>query len=292
MRKELSALTVFVIAALVLSSCAPRYQKPAVAMYDGEESPFILKVLDEVNDGSRLHVLGSVKAKSDWNSEEVVVRLLGMNGNKEKNHADYRLSRSIAGGKFIRAGQEVTFTLDLSSGDITDYQLELLWGAETSGIPAEVETVDDTAPAKASFADPGTAAPVKAKLEFLKRELVPVSLASGKNTFHYKIGGEVMNYTSLSLSQAILKVGFLWRPVDLILSVIPQLETASLGRARDVTLENTELLKVLGVPIEELEVALPGPIGPGERRPFSINLDQEVPMISGGSYVPVIRLAE
>lgn len=127
------ASLILLCAALLLQGChrAP-VPTPALVVLEEDNLPFSLRILDEVNDGTQLHVLAAVRAHMAWNAEKVAVRLTGMHGGQVVAAADTSLQRALkrTGDTVIRPGEDLTFALSVPIAGISDYQLELLWGAE------------------------------------------------------------------------------------------------------------------------------------------------------------------
>ena len=112
---------------------------PAKAEASSDSSPFSLEILDEVNDGKQLQVRGRVTAKSDWNDGPVLVRLSAID-EQGKTRVSY-FPASVPSKapprveapnrtKPLKLGDGIEFALGIPSAGITDYQLELLWGAD------------------------------------------------------------------------------------------------------------------------------------------------------------------
>ena len=93
--------------------------------------PFSLEVADEVNDGERLHILGAVSAAADWNLKDVIVKLTSLAGGNTIGVSYLPLTQAKKKLQtMIKAGEKYSFTISVPSKEITDYQLELLWGEE------------------------------------------------------------------------------------------------------------------------------------------------------------------
>ena len=93
--------------------------------------PFELEVLEDVNDGTTLHILGELSARTDWDARDVLVRLTGMVDGEPGKTDDFHLNgfEGLKNGQ-LAVGQPARFSLSIPSEGLTDYQVEALWGAE------------------------------------------------------------------------------------------------------------------------------------------------------------------
>lgn len=121
------------------------FSRPEKSGSSGRELPFQLEVTDEVNDGERLHISGSVTAKTEWSADEVLVRLSGVNAGElvEVSHLPLQAALGQERNKVIESGEKFNFALSLPSANITDYQLELIWGKD----------VTDQGPGESAYAE-------------------------------------------------------------------------------------------------------------------------------------------
>ncbi|RMG41073.1 MAG: hypothetical protein D6719_09305 [Candidatus Dadabacteria bacterium] len=123
---------------MLLTACAAKKPPEApVAFQDSDSAqPFAVKILDEINDGRNLRVIGSISADRPWNPDNVVVRLVGLGQGQEKAENVFALSerkkseKSSAGN--IGAGEPVSFVLSVPASGLSDYQLEVLWGEDAA----------------------------------------------------------------------------------------------------------------------------------------------------------------
>jgi hypothetical protein len=90
-------------------------------------------VVDEVNDGQRLHILASIESRTVWDPRRVMVRLTGLSGEKILGVSDYPLVASASGSApaLLEPGRPFDVSLSIPVAGVTDYQLELLWGEES-----------------------------------------------------------------------------------------------------------------------------------------------------------------
>ena len=165
-----------------------------------QDLPFVLEVVDEVNDGERLHVLGAVTAQTDWMVNDVVVRLTGMRSGEQIgiSYLPLRsnLSSSQAGDtntQIIKAQEKYSFSVSVPSQNITDYQLELLWGDEAKRHLKNIEVQK-----------PGS-------LELRQIEVLTKKADCPKQNCGvvYKMTAQLFNSGATVIDKVVLGVGFL-----------------------------------------------------------------------------------
>lgn len=152
--------------------------------------PFGLKVVDEVNDGERLHILASIESRTAWDPRRVMVRLVGLSGETVIGTSDYPLAGVVAPGDALPAGRSFDISLSIPVKGVTDYQLELLWGEESG--PVRVE-----------------AAPTPLRLEDMTVARATTGCATPNCPVVYEVTGSLTNRGTATISRAALGVGFL-----------------------------------------------------------------------------------
>ena len=103
----------------------------------GQESPFVFEVVDEVNDGSSIHLRVRLETKGVWNPAGVALKFSGLNAGQVVQEEVHPLSALLAKEGISGTQQlpeEALFSLVMPAAGLTDYQIELLWGEEASGL--------------------------------------------------------------------------------------------------------------------------------------------------------------
>ncbi len=111
----------------------PAQISPAPIKKDALENPYALRIIDEVNDGQTLHVAAEVKASVPLESLPAVLRLTTLKAGNAVKVNYYPVAHGKKTAQNSASGRdELTLSYDLSTSsyNITDYQLELLWGEE------------------------------------------------------------------------------------------------------------------------------------------------------------------
>jgi len=153
-----------------------------------EDAPFVLRVVDEMNDGASLHVLANIEARTPWDPRRVLVRLTGLRSGEIVGVRDFRLGGSGGAAASMAAGQVMPVSLSIPVAQVTDYQLELLWGEE-AGEPASVALPPLT-------------------LQSLAIRRLPESCPEAVCRISYEVSGELRNNGRGIIYRAALGVGF------------------------------------------------------------------------------------
>lgn len=109
--------------------------KESLSIASPEEAPFSLQILDEFNDGDRLHVLGAITPKSEWDPAQVMVKLSSLKDGETVNSANYFFDPSQGA---LEVGKKVSFALVVDTKDASDYQVALLWGNQAGEAKARI----------------------------------------------------------------------------------------------------------------------------------------------------------
>lgn len=237
----------------------PTAEKPALTKIVEPTSPFTLEIVEELNDGTNLHIHGRVQSAADWPAEDVVVRLSGMQSGEAKKVAFYPLNKLQQKSESptlsrVAKGAPVDFYLSVPSAQLTDYQLELLWGREAKTIlPAS-----------------NTAAGNQAQgllLQSLNVQRLIPNCSAPPCPSTYRLAGNLFNNSNQVVQQAELGVGFIWVPKGANLDLSAQ------------------------IPQDEENVEISGlNLAPQQSRPFNLDIDRVVPEVPNGSFQPVVRV--
>lgn len=94
--------------------------------------PFKLEVDEVVNDGKSLVVSGKISSQVDWSGEgPVIVRLAGI---IEGEEGAVTFSRLLEDRVLLKQGGILPFALSIPATNLSDYQIELLWGEEAKDL--------------------------------------------------------------------------------------------------------------------------------------------------------------
>ncbi|MBN8549078.1 MAG: hypothetical protein J0M12_07180, partial [Deltaproteobacteria bacterium] len=201
-----------VCACLSLSACSRKVTAPAATDLNAgvkaenssqPASPFTLEIVEDLNDGSNLHIHGRVQTAAEWPAEDVVVRLSGMKAGESHQVSFFplnKLQQRQADAKTTNRlvpGTPFDFYLSAPSSELTDYQVELLWGKEAKGVSATEPPVDPT-----------QAQGLLLQALSIQRVIPHCAVEPCPST--YRLSGSFLNNSATTVQDAQLGVGFVW----------------------------------------------------------------------------------
>lgn len=270
----LSYLTQAIALATVLSGCglfgpsaktqgAGEVPIEATAGFDPDVTPFVLEIVDEVNDGRQIIVKGRLIPKAAKPAAEVVVRLSALDRAGEEHSSFHNMKdllgsagASNKGGGMLEKGVAQPFTLSMPLKGITSYQLEILWGKEAAPFsPIESPAAQKIEP-KQFIA-----------LRNLEVHRVPSESCSSPHecVVRFTITGEMFNSGTATIQDVVILAGF--APADTL-----DLEGQILENEKRVEVPNLGL-------------------APGTSQRFKLSLDKPVPVSTTIAPQPVVRIA-
>ena len=93
--------------------------------------PLDISVAQELNDGNRLFVKVAIDARTRWSTADATLRITGYrNGEKIAE----QLTPLTVLGPILESGAHRELPIVVEAPTMTDYQLELLWGAESRAL--------------------------------------------------------------------------------------------------------------------------------------------------------------
>ncbi len=165
-----------------------------------DDEMFSLEVLEKINDGEKIYILGQITSEVKAPVKDVVLnlRLLDINSKVVSEHA-YILSKLMGKDKseFINADEPKKFLISTDLKKSTDFQLELLWGEE----------------ALKKFTKPNAQAQTSTKTEVLKMSNLyfdkKIVSPSGKDLqYYFVISGDFENLSDKVVKEISLAVSF------------------------------------------------------------------------------------
>jgi hypothetical protein len=235
----------------------------ATAGIDPDVTPFVLEVVDEVNDGKKLVVTGRLIPKTTKPASEVVVRLSALDKAGEERVSFHNMQDVLSGGPAekkgpltLEKGVAQPFTLSMPLKGITSYQLEVVWGKEAAPFsPADSAPAEKTEP-KQFIA-----------LRNLEVHRVPAESCSSPNEciVRFTITGEMFNSGTATIKDVVILAGF--APTDTL-----DLNSQILENEKRVEVPNLRL-------------------SPGTSQRFKLSLDKPVPVSTTIAPQPVVRIA-
>jgi hypothetical protein len=241
-----------------------------------ETMPFSLRVIEELNDGKELHILGMVAANTTWDPDTVVLKLTSLKDGMQVGVSHNTLRTILKDTKglladdkgMIEANEEVSFSLAAPSEGITDYQIALLWGDEAERYVSKKTSkgTSERTVQGATTLNPRTRIgneSLKLRVRSIEIETLKASCPYPPCDVRFRLKALLVNEGDAPIKSAKLGVGF-----------VP-----------------TELFGIQEVPESEEQVDIPNlNLKSGGIRPFRILLDQEMPEEIAGTVKPVLRI--
>lgn len=232
--------------------------KPIAVARGGDPSvtPFKLEITDESNNGESVVVQGRVVGKRQWTPSQAIVRLTALDAKGERRVSFHKLSDFTPMKSSVAKGEPATFSLSIPSSNISNYQLELLWGEDAEPYMGSV---------KASLREVQKPKEYLA-LRGLEVHRVPDGSCSSPQEclVSFAIKGEFFNSGSRIIKDVVLKAGFC--PADKL--DLPEF-----------ILENERRIEVRNVSLK-----------PGATKPFRLTLEKVIPASDTVAYQPVVRI--
>ncbi len=224
------------------------------------QEPFDFEIVEEVNDGSRLHLVASLQVRTDWRADEVVARLVGLDQGQIVSTAYYPFSKKKDAEQgelpeILRSGEQLRFALSIPSSEISDYQLELFWGADAKEHLSKLAEFENRPPLL-------TIRKIELFRERGKCQETPCPI-------QLTVSGELYNSGQTAVCDIELAVGLIW--------------VAAGEDRKDASYDPDEAgeehVRLTDLCLES-----------GVAKPIRFVIDRDVPEIVGGAYQPMIRI--
>lgn len=235
------------------------------------QAPLTLEVKRATNDGMALHVFARVTAHTDWDSSAVLVRLAGLNQGEVIREVSQSLSRAVlqpdvmVGSEerpeHLAAGKSLDVYLSIAAQGITDYQIELLWGAEAVALAGNSRGLAE------NIVPPSSRQNVSVENPRVERRKKACAMAPCPVTLNLSV--DLVNTGPDVISRVLLAVGFVW--------VEP-------GQRVDFSAPKPENE-------ESVEIG-PLQLGGGQSQTVRLVFDRPIPGPLGKDLWPVVRVKE
>lgn len=184
------------------------------------EDLFTLNILEKVNNGERIYVLGEVISREKYNVSNVIIKLKLVNKDFQTilEHS-YILANLLGKDKaqYFEKGESKKFLLSAPVLEATDFELELLWGSEALGevnnINQNIDSVKNEENVEEKNEDEG-----KEEFDNRKEILKMTNLyfkqneVQGSNPsnpeYYFTISGEFENLSEKLIKEISLSVSF------------------------------------------------------------------------------------
>ncbi len=272
----------------------------------GGEAPVQADVTQAFFVGGDLHVTIQLLAKTEIAAAKLIVRLLGLETGTIRKVQEQRASE-IVGEDTLEAGESLLFRLKVPAENLTEYQIQVAWGAEADiaspkpqpgpqpshGGEASAGTGssddgeagagevggDSGSPesgngAEAVVSGRSSADGVKSLIGFRATELEETGGRCGAPPCdkQYAIRAEIENASEERLSNVRLAVGIYFSVPGMVPSWKRNLEPLADGE---------EVIDLGGTVLE-----------PGALKKIKVDVDRKVPVVTGGAFLPYVRVLD
>lgn len=268
-----------------LSSCAVHTVSSAgSAVQAGSEPPLRVDVLNAIYIGGELNVKVKVVSKTDLPTQEVALALLGLTEGRVTGEKVFKLSE-LYDQPVLKEDEPVIALLTLQSNDLSEYQVKTSWGddakellkeaAQTSGPPNLPPANPAASPAVSTARSQRSEAPVNRTpalpiIVDLQADESESQCRQPPCDINYTLILQLRNTSAREMTNIHLAVGLFWeeqnRPAEM-----PQAGEALSPGEEDTAVSNLVLL-------------------PGQTKRVRIAVDQSVPRVRGGRFVPNARV--
>ena len=223
---------------------------------DPSVTPYRLDVLQESSDGDTLSVKGQLVAKTSRSARDVLVRLTAVDGSGEQRVSFHKISDLNPKVSELQPGVPTQFALSIPARDISNYQLEVLWGKDAAPYLGD---------SRASLKQSSTTSEYLA-LRNLEVHRVPDGSCSSPEEclVTFSIKGEFFNSGRAMIKEVVLVAGF---------------SPAMKMDQRQHPLENERRIEVRNFNLP-----------PQATKPFRLSLEKLLPASDTVAYQPVVRI--
>ena len=235
----------------------------ATAGADPDVTPFILEVVEELNDENKVIIKGRLLPKTEWNASEVVVRLSALDRDGHQRVSYYRMSDVIVPREgdvspplVLEKDVAQTFSLTLPVKGLSNYELGVLWGADAEPFADRKPTITAKKEPQEFIA-----------LRNMEVHRVPSESCSSPDEclVKFTITGELFNSGSAIVRDVVIVAGF--------------------GPGAKLDLPDQILENERRVEVPDLKLA------PGGVKRFKISLEKLVPASAQVAPQPVVKIA-
>lgn len=184
-------LKVCLLTAFIISGCSTSQKSSDSSKIEinlsqdlGTALPYRIEVIEEINDGAILYVKTKVTTLTDFMDPRSLVKINGLKNGIISQEKSYLLKEHLH-------PETQELLLDIPSNEITDYQIELLWGKEAETYLSKINTE---------------------KLKEISLQSVQVEkvkICENETChFNYKISGSLQNDSKSQINEVVLGLSF------------------------------------------------------------------------------------
>lgn len=188
-KSEVKIIKLFALLFLLFTACSAAKKPETDIQIDlnensGTSLPYRIEISEEINDGKTLYIKAHLSVLTDFEDPKALIRLSGLKNGINIQERIYQLKDHLT-------ENQGDLLMEMPSSDITDYQLELLWGKEAADF----------------FAKAAAEQLSKISLEAVKVEKLRICEAEICH-YNYKINGSIRNDSEAPINDIVLGLSF------------------------------------------------------------------------------------
>jgi hypothetical protein len=302
MKIALLFLTVFSIQGCTLLGRQPiEVPEQGSAMQSDElKTPIAVSVRKAYQELNTLHVTTRLDILSDITTDQAVVGIVGLKDGIEITNNFVKIS-SLSNKEELKAGQSLSIPLEIPADGITEFQVRCLWGQDAS---PTIALLDRNNLSRARLARQDSPHLLDPNNVFTQKQQDPVAKIISKSAISEqpKQNKSLKNVTLGIAETREKETSCKNKPCDILYTVVAELEnkgSSKINRAKiAVGLYWANAGAIPAVPADgaklrdtEQELTLKDlHLTPGQKKRLEVKIDQPVPPVRGGGFVPNIRL--
>lgn len=291
-------LVLLIVVSLFCLGCSARYSFSSLSSklfdsgdgdltYSGDESeelraPLAVEVNQAfVDEAGVLHVNVKVTAQTTLDARKVAVALVGLSDGTPIERELKNLSQELSADR-IYAGKSAILLFSMKAAGLSEYQVQCAWGDDSARLALPVagekaKAVSGDVDVKANADSQETikrgSGDGRVILENVEVESTALDCDVKPCNMRYAVTASIRNATLGVVNDVLLATGFVW------VAEGESLTEGWNGHAKNAAQEQVVRLEGLN-------------LQPGASRAVRVNIDRVVPLLSGGSFVPRVRLVD
>lgn len=229
------------------------------------QNPIDVEIAQSFVKDGKLHLKVMIRPRTTIETGQVLVSVLGLDEGQVIEEQRQVLSEAVT-TKHLAANELAALFFTLTREGITEYQVKCQWGKDAQ----EVLSKDAVALMEKSedLADGGAqAAP---KLQDIKIASHEIPCPTMPCDVQYSVSGYLTNEQAVPFQNIALAVGLFW---------LEDGSSQAFPKDGEKLLENEELVSLTKLFLK-----------PGEKKQIRLSIDQQVPVVEGGRFVPHLRI--
>lgn len=234
------------------------------------QNPIDVEIAQSFVKDGKLHLKVIIRPRTTIETNDVLVSVLGLEEGQVIEEQRQTLGDAVT-TKRLAANELAALFFTLKQEGITEYQVKCQWGKDAQEALSQntITTSTDHSAVLVNSAVPAET-PVAPKLQDIKIASHEIPCASLPCDIQYSVSGYLANEQAVSFQNIALAIGLFW---------LEDGSSQAFPQDGDKLLENEELVSLSQIVLK-----------PGEKKQIRLSIDQQVPVVEGGRFVPHLRI--